>query len=129
VAKNPRKRIPEFIEPFRVEPGSKVALPKDFDPAFKAGAVCAILKLAVTQHLVGIHVHPVGVILMLTGLLGLFLLYRNRSEYVQSARRTRGSAGESPGSRDRPAAAVTATQTLQAPVKLGTAPRAATRSG
>jgi PPK2 family polyphosphate:nucleotide phosphotransferase len=37
VAKDPRKRIPEFIEPFRVEPGSKVTLPKDFDPAFKAG--------------------------------------------------------------------------------------------
>jgi hypothetical protein len=50
-------------------------------------AVGAILKWAVTGHLVGIHVHTVGVILMLTGLLGLciglFLLYRNRSEYVQ----------------------------------------------
>jgi PPK2 family polyphosphate:nucleotide phosphotransferase len=32
-----RKRIEEFIAPFRVEPGSKVALSKDFDPAFKAG--------------------------------------------------------------------------------------------
>jgi hypothetical protein len=50
-------------------------------------AVGAILKWAVTGHLVGIRVHTVGVILMLTGLLGLciglFLLYRNRSEYVQ----------------------------------------------
>ena len=27
----------EFIEPFRVEPGSKVDLPKDYDPGFKAG--------------------------------------------------------------------------------------------
>ena len=27
----------EFIEPFRVKPGSKVKLAKDFDPAFKAG--------------------------------------------------------------------------------------------
>jgi PPK2 family polyphosphate:nucleotide phosphotransferase len=32
-----RKRLEEFIAPFRVEPGSKVALPGDFDPAFKAG--------------------------------------------------------------------------------------------
>jgi PPK2 family polyphosphate:nucleotide phosphotransferase len=34
---DPRKRIPEFIEPFRVKPGSKVSLSKDFDPAFKHG--------------------------------------------------------------------------------------------
>ena len=32
-----RKRLAEFIEPFRVEPGSKVKLGKDFDPGFKAG--------------------------------------------------------------------------------------------
>jgi hypothetical protein len=32
VAKNPRKRIPEFIEPFRVEPESKVTLPRDSIP-------------------------------------------------------------------------------------------------
>src|SRR3954452_13148692 len=32
-----RKRIAEFIEPFRVEPGSKVVLAKHFDPAFKTG--------------------------------------------------------------------------------------------
>jgi PPK2 family polyphosphate:nucleotide phosphotransferase len=32
-----RKRIAEFIEPFRVEPGSRVKLSRDFDPAFKAG--------------------------------------------------------------------------------------------
>jgi len=31
------ERIPEFIEPFRVKPGSKVRLPHDFDPRFKAG--------------------------------------------------------------------------------------------
>jgi len=31
------KRIANFIEPLRVEPGSKVRLAKDFDPAFKAG--------------------------------------------------------------------------------------------
>ena len=32
-----RQRAAEFIAPFRVEPGSKVTLGKDFDPAFKAG--------------------------------------------------------------------------------------------
>src|SRR4249920_2038882 len=32
-----QKRVAEFIEPFRVKPGSKVALGKDFDPAFRAG--------------------------------------------------------------------------------------------
>src|SRR5271167_5139246 len=32
-----QKRVAEFIEPFRVKPGSKVALAKDFDPAFKGG--------------------------------------------------------------------------------------------
>jgi PPK2 family polyphosphate:nucleotide phosphotransferase len=37
VAEDPRKRIPEFIEPFRVSPGARVSLGKDFDPAFKAG--------------------------------------------------------------------------------------------
>jgi PPK2 family polyphosphate:nucleotide phosphotransferase len=31
------KRIPKFIEPFRVTPGSNVKLAKDFDPGFKAG--------------------------------------------------------------------------------------------
>src|SRR6201996_5042680 len=31
------KRVAEFIEPFRVAPGSRVNLAKDFDPAFKAG--------------------------------------------------------------------------------------------
>jgi PPK2 family polyphosphate:nucleotide phosphotransferase len=30
-------RIPRFIEPFRVSPGSKVNLAKDFDPGFEAG--------------------------------------------------------------------------------------------
>ena len=33
------KRIAQFIEPLRVKPGSKVALAKDFDPAFKADFV------------------------------------------------------------------------------------------
>jgi PPK2 family polyphosphate:nucleotide phosphotransferase len=32
-----RRRLEEFIAPFRVKPGSKVALSKDFDPSFKAG--------------------------------------------------------------------------------------------
>jgi polyphosphate kinase 2 (PPK2 family) len=32
-----RKRVANFIQPFRVKPGSKVKLEKDFDPAFKAG--------------------------------------------------------------------------------------------
>ncbi len=31
------KQIAEFIAPFRVAPGSKVVLSRDFDPAFKAG--------------------------------------------------------------------------------------------
>jgi PPK2 family polyphosphate:nucleotide phosphotransferase len=31
-----RKRVEDFIEPFRVKPGSKVKLSKDFDPRFKA---------------------------------------------------------------------------------------------
>jgi hypothetical protein len=30
-----QKRVAEFIEPFRVEPGAKVTLTKSFDPAFK----------------------------------------------------------------------------------------------
>jgi PPK2 family polyphosphate:nucleotide phosphotransferase len=32
-----RKRVAEFIEPFRVKPGAKVTLAEDFDPAFKGG--------------------------------------------------------------------------------------------
>jgi PPK2 family polyphosphate:nucleotide phosphotransferase len=32
-----RRRVAKFIEPFRVEPGRRVKLAKDFDPAFKAG--------------------------------------------------------------------------------------------
>ena len=31
------KQLADFIAPFRVKPGSKVVLAKDFDPAFKAG--------------------------------------------------------------------------------------------
>jgi PPK2 family polyphosphate:nucleotide phosphotransferase len=37
VADDISKRIAQFIEPFRVTPGSSVELQKDFDPAFKAG--------------------------------------------------------------------------------------------
>ena len=32
-----RKRLAEFVAPFRVEPGATVNLPEDFDPRFKAG--------------------------------------------------------------------------------------------
>jgi PPK2 family polyphosphate:nucleotide phosphotransferase len=32
-----RKRLEEFVAPFRVKPGSSVNLEKDFDPGFKAG--------------------------------------------------------------------------------------------
>ena len=32
-----QQRAAEFIEPFRVKPGSKVTLAEDFDPRFKAG--------------------------------------------------------------------------------------------
>src|SRR4051794_5755962 len=32
-----QKRLAEFIEPFRVPPGSRVSLARDFDPAFKGG--------------------------------------------------------------------------------------------
>src|SRR5690242_20750279 len=32
-----KKRLAEFIAPFRVAPGKRVRLAKDFDPAFKAG--------------------------------------------------------------------------------------------
>jgi PPK2 family polyphosphate:nucleotide phosphotransferase len=32
-----RRRLREFIEPFRVSPGSKVRIAEDFDPAFKGG--------------------------------------------------------------------------------------------
>ena len=32
-----QKRAAEFIEPFRVKPGSRVRLGRDFDPSFKAG--------------------------------------------------------------------------------------------
>jgi PPK2 family polyphosphate:nucleotide phosphotransferase len=37
LTKKQRQRLASFIAPFRVEPGSKVTLKKDFDPAFKAG--------------------------------------------------------------------------------------------
>jgi PPK2 family polyphosphate:nucleotide phosphotransferase len=32
-----RKRLDEFVEQFRVKPGSRVRLARDFDPAFKSG--------------------------------------------------------------------------------------------
>ncbi|MFL5828868.1 MAG: polyphosphate kinase 2 family protein, partial [Solirubrobacteraceae bacterium] len=32
-----RKRVEEFIAPFRVKPGSSITLARDFDPSFKAG--------------------------------------------------------------------------------------------
>jgi PPK2 family polyphosphate:nucleotide phosphotransferase len=32
-----RKRVEDFIAPFRVKPGSRVTLSKDYDPSFKAG--------------------------------------------------------------------------------------------
>jgi PPK2 family polyphosphate:nucleotide phosphotransferase len=32
-----RRRLADFVEPFRVRPGSKVVLSKDFDPSFKGG--------------------------------------------------------------------------------------------
>src|ERR1700759_5795397 len=32
-----RRRVEEFIEPFRVRPGSKVVLSRDYDPSFKEG--------------------------------------------------------------------------------------------
>ena len=48
-----QKRVADFIEPFRVKPGSKVTLGKDFDPSFKAGVKkkkdgVALLKEGVT---------------------------------------------------------------------------------
>ena len=32
-----QKRVEEFIAPFRVRPGARVVLAKDFDPSFKGG--------------------------------------------------------------------------------------------
>jgi PPK2 family polyphosphate:nucleotide phosphotransferase len=37
VSRRERQRIAEFVKPFRVKPGSRVTLGKDFDSAFKAG--------------------------------------------------------------------------------------------
>jgi PPK2 family polyphosphate:nucleotide phosphotransferase len=37
MADDAHTRLSEFIAPFRVAPGTKVKLPDDFDPAFKAG--------------------------------------------------------------------------------------------
>jgi PPK2 family polyphosphate:nucleotide phosphotransferase len=34
---DPQERIAKFVKSFRVEPGSRVTLAKDFDPAFKGG--------------------------------------------------------------------------------------------
>jgi PPK2 family polyphosphate:nucleotide phosphotransferase len=44
------KRIARFIEPFRVRPGSKVNLAKDFDPAFEAGIKKKEDGVALTQE-------------------------------------------------------------------------------
>jgi hypothetical protein len=52
-------------------------------------AVGAILKFAVTEHVRGVDIHTVGVILMIVGgvglVLGLFLLLRVRTATVRSA--------------------------------------------
>ena len=32
-----RKRVEDFIAPFRVKPGSNVTLSKDYDPSFREG--------------------------------------------------------------------------------------------
>src|SRR5271169_5332295 len=37
MANKRQKRVAEFIEPFRVKPGARVTLSRDFDPAFKGG--------------------------------------------------------------------------------------------
>jgi len=37
MADNRKQRVAQFIEPFRVRPGSDITLGRDFDPAFKAG--------------------------------------------------------------------------------------------
>ena len=37
MANKRRQRIDDFIAPFRVKPGARVTLAKDFDPSFKAG--------------------------------------------------------------------------------------------
>jgi PPK2 family polyphosphate:nucleotide phosphotransferase len=37
MANKRQQRVAKFIKPFRVKPGSKVTLAKDFDPRFKAG--------------------------------------------------------------------------------------------
>jgi PPK2 family polyphosphate:nucleotide phosphotransferase len=39
MARIERERMAAFIEPFRVKPGSRVRLERDFDPAFDAGVV------------------------------------------------------------------------------------------
>jgi len=49
------KRIATFIEPFRVKPGSKVRLERDFDPAFEAG---------VKEKKQGVHLLREGVALL-----------------------------------------------------------------
>jgi len=32
-----KRRLAEFIAPFKVEPGSRVSLSRDFDPSFRGG--------------------------------------------------------------------------------------------
>jgi len=48
------KLLAEFIEPLRVEPGSKVKLAKDFDPGYKAGFLKKKDAAAVLQAGVGV---------------------------------------------------------------------------
>ena len=75
-----RRRLAEFIAPFRVEPGTKVKLAKDFDPAFKAG---------VKKKKEGVALLNEGVRLL--------------SEYQArlAAQDTLGRAGGAPGARRR----------------------------
>jgi PPK2 family polyphosphate:nucleotide phosphotransferase len=48
------KRIAAFIEPFRVTPGSKVRLPRDFDPASGVGRAKASLAKEVLSEGIGL---------------------------------------------------------------------------
>jgi PPK2 family polyphosphate:nucleotide phosphotransferase len=45
-----KRRLADFIKPFRVEPGSKVTLTKDFDPAFKGGITNKKAGVAMVQQ-------------------------------------------------------------------------------
>jgi PPK2 family polyphosphate:nucleotide phosphotransferase len=45
-----RRNVADFVAPFRVRPGSKVTLAKDFDPAFKAGVQSKKAGVALLQQ-------------------------------------------------------------------------------